>query len=293
MEKITIRPPSEDLEDTGSIRCPDCGSTNIDYIHDYWVCVDCGQIIEEDIIDLGPERRFFTQEDYSTKRTTSADSVLGLPTHHIYIQGDVNTGRLIPKDARNRNMLYAMMVLNEFAVKLNLPSSVKDMVLNYYKMLTEKKNIRKEKVKSIVVALIYICSRKDGVPRPLDKISRVTGVSKKAISKAYRLIKETLNLAVPVLDPEKFIILFGKELGVRGSTIQLGLKIIREVKKRGSIIGRDPTGIAAAALYIATKLNNEKVTQKQVAEKAGVTEVTVRNRYREIVKLLELEIEEE
>ncbi len=282
-----------DAREEGELRCPVCGSTNIEYVKDYLVCLDCGHVIEEDIIDTGPERRFFTQEDYTKKRTVSGDTILGLPTHQIYIQGDKFISRLIPKDARNRNTLYAMSILNELAVRLNLPKNVKDLVLNYYKLLSEKKTIRKEKVKPIVAALIYIASRKAGVPRPLDKISKVSEVRKKDISKAYRIVKETLKLSVPVLDPERFIIMFGRELGLSGETIQKGLRIIREVKEKGTIIGRDPTGIAAAAIYIATKITGEKITQKQVAEQAGVTEVTVRNRYREIVKLLNLEIDED
>lgn len=273
--------------------CTVCGSTNIEYVKDYLVCLDCGQVIEEDIIDTGPERRFFTSEDYSKKRTVSGDSVLGLPTHQVYIQGDKYVSRLMPKDAKNRNTLYAMSLINEFAIRLNLPKNVKDMVLNYFKMLTEKKTVRKEKVKPIIAALIYICARKAGIPRPLDKISKVTEARKKEISKAYRIIKENLKINVPVLDPEKFIIIFGRELGLSGKTIQTGLKIIREIKEKGTIIGRDPTGIAAAAIYIATRLNGEKITQKQVAEQAGVTEVTVRNRYREIAKLLDIELEED
>jgi len=293
--ETNIQKQKKEIKETteGELVCPYCGSKNIEYVRDYLVCVDCGNVIEEDIIDTGPERRFFTQEDYIQKRTVSGDTILGLPTHQIFISGDKFVSRLIPKDAKNRNTLYAMSILNELAVRLNLPKNVKDLVLNYYKLLTEKKTIRKEKVKPIVAALIYISSRVAGVPRPLDKISKIAEVKKKDISKAYRIIKDVLKISVPVLDPEKFVIMFGRELGLSGETIQKGLQIIREIKNRGTIIGRDPTGIAAAAIYIATKITGEKITQKQVAEMAGVTEVTVRNRYREIIKMLNLELEEE
>jgi len=52
--------------------------------------------------------------------------------------------------------------------------------------------------------------------------------------------------------------------------------------------GRGPTGIAAAALYVASLIHGEKRTQREVADVAGVTEVTIRNRYKELIKKLKL-----
>jgi len=213
---------------------------------------------------------------------------------HTVQLGDANQSvKFIPKDAKTRNTLLAMSILNEYANKLNLSKDVKNMVLYYFKKLITKKSIRRERVEPIVAALIYITSRLSGFPRPLDTIVKVSGLKKKEINKAYKLIKETIDIKIPVLDPERFILMFGRELGLSGETIRKGIEILREVKKSGVNIGRDPAGIAAAALYIATKLTGEKRTQKNIADIAGVTEVTVRNRYREILERLKLDLSDE
>ena len=206
-----------------------------------------------------------------------------------HIQGD-RRGRIVPKDAKTRNTVLAISILNELASRLHLSRTTRDTVLEYFRRLSSKRAIRRERVPAIVAALVYLASRLTGIPRPIDKVAKVSGVKKKDISKAYRMIRDELRIAVPVPDPEKFVISFGRELGLSGETISRAIEIIRKAKQRGVSIGRDPAGIAAAALYIATRLSGEKKTQKAVASVAGVTEVTVRNRYREIIKLLDLKV---
>ena len=53
--------------------------------------------------------------------------------------------------------------------------------------------------------------------------------------------------------------------------------------------GRGPAGIAADALYVSALMNDEKKTQREVADVAGITEVTIRNRYKELIDRLDLE----
>ncbi|MGQ4892709.1 MAG: TFIIB-type zinc ribbon-containing protein [Candidatus Njordarchaeia archaeon] len=274
-------------------RCPYCGSTDLEYYDNKLVCLNCGSVIYEDIIDTEYERRFFDSSDVIKKRTVNSSSPVDLHLHTVQMSGDHYSMRFVPKDARTRNTIIAISILNELSTKLNLPKDVKSKVLFYYGKLTAKKSIRRERVKAIIAALIYITSRMAGFPRPLDTISKVSGLKKKEINKAYKLVKETLRIKIPVLDPEKFILMFGRELGLTGETIRSGIEILRKVKDSGVNIGRDPAGIAAAAIYIATKLSGEKRTQKRVSEIAGVTEVTVRNRYREIIERLNLPIVDE
>ncbi len=297
MEKkpIKIKRDNVPKEDPLGIptRCPYCGSTELEIYDDKLVCLSCGSIIYEDIIDTDYERRFFDSSQLKNKRTVSSGEFINLDIHTVQL-GDANQSvKFIPKDAKTRNTLLAMSILNEYANKLNLSKDVKNMVLYYFKKLITKKSIRRERVEPIVAALIYITSRLSGFPRPLDTIVKVSGLKKKEINKAYKLIKETIDIKIPVLDPERFILMFGRELGLSGETIRKGIEILREVKKSGVNIGRDPAGIAAAALYIATKLTGEKRTQKNIADIAGVTEVTVRNRYREILERLKLDLKDE
>ncbi len=271
------------------LTCPYCGSKEIELIGDAYVCTKCGSVVSEVIIDLKPERREFKPEDSLKRRYISASPMAMIKPVETFIQAE-KPSRIIPKDAKTRNTIFAMSILNELASRLHLPRATKDTVLEYFRRLSSKRAIRRERVAAIVAALVYLASRLTGIPRPLDKVAKVSGVRKKEISKAYRMIRDELRIAVPVPDAEKFVISFGRELGLSGETINKAIEIIRAAKKKGVSIGRDPAGIAAAAIYIATRLSGEKRTQKKVAEIAGVTEVTVRNRYREIINLLNLKV---
>jgi len=276
------------VEPGKKIVCPYCGSENVELIDGVYVCLDCGSVIEDPalLIDTRPETREFQPEDAQTRRYVSSSSLLAIQPPTIWAPGEYRM-KAIAKDAKSRNAIYAINTLNEIASKLHLPKQVKDLVLEYFKRLSSKRAIRRERVQAIVAALVYLASRQVGLPKPLDKIAKVSGVKKKDISKAYRMIKEELKITAPVPDAEKFVLSFGKELRLSGETIAKAIQIVKIAKDRGVSIGRDPAGIAAAALYIATRLSGEKRTQKKVAEIAGVTEVTVRNRYREIMKILE------
>jgi len=286
-EEIVDKPDTEHKHD--ELVCPYCGSKDIELIGDTYVCMKCGSVIKEEVLDFRPERREFRPEDSLKRRYIAASPVTIVKPIETYIHGD-RQGRIVPKDAKTRNTVLAMSILNELSSRLHLPRNTRDTVLEYFRRLSSRRAIRRERVAAIVAALVYLGSRLTGIPRPLDKVAKVSGVKKKDISKAYRMIRDELKIAVPVPDPEKFVISFGRELGLSGETISKAIDIIRKAKQKGVSIGRDPAGIAAAALYIATRLSGEKRTQKSVASVAGVTEVTVRNRYREIIKLLELKI---
>ncbi len=297
-KKGKIESKESEKDEKGSFdilkECPYCGSSEIEYYDNKLVCLSCGSILYEDIIDTEYEKRFFDSSDIvSKKRTVNSTNPMDIDLHMIQMNNDQQNMRFIPKDARIRNTILAFSIINELSTKLNLPKDVRDRVMYYFGKLISLRSIRRERVKSIIAALIYICSRMAGFPRPLDAITKVSGLKKKEINKAYKIVKETLKLKIPVLDPEKFVIVFGRELGLSGETINRGIEILRKVKDSGVNIGRDPAGIAAAAIYIATKLGDERRTQKKVSEVAGVTEVTVRNRYREIVKRLNLSIAED
>jgi transcription initiation factor TFIIB len=115
-------------------------------------------------------------------------------------------------------------------------------------------------------------------------------VDKKDVSRCYRLMLQELDFHMPISDPLTFISKIAEINKVSGKTQGIAIAILREAKQKRFSAGKDPMGMAAAALYIACLQNNEKITQKDIAEAAGVTEVTVRNRYKTLKKELNLVI---
>ena len=99
-------------------------------------------------------------------------------------------------------------------------------------------------------------------------------------------------MTMPIADPMTYVSKIAERTGISGQTQGLAIKIIRDAKAKRAASGKDPMGLAAAALYIACLLKNEKKTQKDIAEAAGVTEVTVRNRYKSLKRQLGLKLPE-
>jgi transcription initiation factor TFIIB len=104
------------------------------------------------------------------------------------------------------------------------------------------------------------------------------------------LIAETLKMRMPIDDPIDYVTKIAEKAGVSSDAEGLSVKIIRDAKNKHATMGKDPSGLAAAALYIASKLRKEKITQKHLAEAAGLTEVTVRNRAKDLMKRLDIKI---
>jgi transcription initiation factor TFIIB len=124
----------------------------------------------------------------------------------------------------------------------------------------------------------------------LREIAEASLVDRKDVARCYRLLLRELDVQMPIADPLTYISKIAEKTGISGKTQGLAIQILREAKQRKVVAGKDPMGLAAAALYIACLMNNEKKTQKDIAEAAGVTEVTVRNRYKTLKKQLGLEL---
>ena len=97
---------------------------------------------------------------------------------------------------------------------------------------------------------------------------------------------------MPIADPLTYVSKIAERTGISGQTQGIAIQILRDARKKRASAGKDPMGLAAASLYIACLKNHEKKTQKDIAEAAGVTEVTVRNRYKTLKKQLKIELPE-
>jgi transcription initiation factor TFIIB len=140
----------------------------------------------------------------------------------------------------------------------------------------------------MIAAAAYAAARQRRVPRTLDEIAQHSRISKKELGRCYRLILQELNLKIPLADPSDYIVRFTSDLKLTGATARKAIDLVKMAKKNGLTAGKDPTGLAAAAIYIAGILEGERRTQREIAETATVTEVTVRNRYKELVRELDV-----
>ena len=295
--------------------CPECGSLKLmrDYDAAEVVCMACGYVIQEKLSNPGPEWRAFDDEQ-KTKRTR-----VGAPlTYTIHDKGlstviDWRDKRAVGKkfdpaqrmelyrlrkwqrrvrvsDATERNLAVALSELSKISSSLNLPKNIIETASVIYRKAIKKRLIRGRSIHNVTAAAVYMSCRQCGVPRTLDEIAGASTLNKKDIGRSYRFMVRELDAFVPPSTSRNYAARFSNKLIVSGKAEAIAIKILEIAKQMKLTSGRGPTGIAAAATYIATVLMNERKTQREIAEIANVTEVTIRNRYKELLERLFIEV---
>jgi len=294
------------------LKCSECGSTKLykDEQHAELVCRKCGAIMEEKIVDTSQEWRAFDHEQRSQRERTGSAITLtkhdkGLTTM-IGRSGYADLYSLAPKkraeiyrlrrwqqqisSATERNLRYALSELDRMASFLKLPKNVKEQAALVYRQVVQKGLVRGRSMESVVAASVYIACRKYGIPRTLDEIAEASNLKKREVGRTYRFVTRELQIKMIPTKPEEYVPRFASALRLGGEVQLKSIEILKEAGEEELVSGRGPTGVAAAAIYIAATMAGERRTQREVAEVAGVTEVTIRNRYKELIEELGLEI---
>lgn len=304
----------QNIEET--VKCPFCGSTHLtkDYNRAELVCEQCGLVLDAEIIDHGPEWRAFDNEQREKKARTGAPMNYavhdkGLSTTISWQNKDAY-GKSIPprnraqlyrlrkwqmrtriSDSTERNLAAALSNMNRMSSSLNLPRNVRETAAMIYRRAARRKFIRGRTIQGVSAAVLYAACRQCNVPRTLEEISIVSTISKKEIGKNYRNISRKLKLKLLPTSPEDYIGRFCSQLHLNTEVQTKSLEILKEATDKELTSGRGPTGLAAAAIYMASVLCCDRRTQNEIANVAGVTEVTIRNRYKELSKKLDIDLD--
>ena len=274
--------------------CPDCNG-NIISIKEKGetVCTQCGLIINEKELDIfHNERRAFTQEEMVKKCRTGFPVSDLLPdiglctlihTKNIYnsdFKRAVQRDNCLPWD--KRNLLIATNELRRLAHILSLPFYIQKAALAVYKKAFQASLLRGRSILCMVAACIYYICKENGIPRTFQEIMRETSGNYKLAKKCYRILINTLNLKVPTYNPVAFVPRYIADLGLNNDVENLTIKIIQSFLTKTSVRGIDPKGLCAGAIYLVSKIKDLKVSQKKIGRIVGVTEVTIRARYKEL-----------
>jgi len=191
--------------------------------------------------------------------------------------------------AIERNLKLALSELKRVSSFLKLPKSVEEESARIYRLAVQRGLVRGRSMESVVAGALYAACRRHEVPRTLDELSEASGIDKKEIGRTYRFITRELQIKILPSNPTDYVARFSSSLRLNAETQSYAVEILEQAQKNELTSGRGPTGIAAAALYVSALVHGEKRTQREVADVAGVTEVTIRNRYKELLEELELE----
>ncbi len=294
--------------------CPECSSGN--RVHDYetgeTICGACGLVLYGQILDKGPEWRAYTQAE------TTSRSRVGLPTSYsIHDKGLSTTisqidrdsyGRKLPIATRllmwrlrkwqirsrihssaDRNLAQAMTELERLSGNVNASPSIREKAAVIYRKALDKKLVRGRSINAVAAAALYIACRGSGTPQTLREIAKASLVDKKDVARCFRLLVQELDVRMPFANPLTYVSKIAEKNGISGKIQGAAIAILREAKLKRVEAGKDPIGLAAAALYIASLQHNERKTQNEIADASGVTEVTIRNSCRALKEQLNLE----
>ena len=276
-------------------------------------CSNCGYVIKERIEEVGPEWRSFPSDGEGGRdpRRTGIPSTLamhdmGLSTV-IGLENKDASGRSLQSSMRttlerlrtwdrrsqvhesvDRNLRTAFGELDRLGEKLNVSPPTIEKAAYIYRKAIERKLIRGRSISGLIAAALYAAFRNSETPRTLKDVAAVANIKKKELARSYRLLVKEMDLRMPIVDPVKCVSRIASESGVSERTKRRAIEVLRKAQEARTSAGKDPMGLAASALYVACVMENEAKTQKDIAEAAGVTEVTIRNRYKGLKEALRM-----
>jgi transcription initiation factor TFIIB len=311
-EHTREQPAEESACDETSVNdniCPECqGQITRNADSSEAACESCGLVFQSDPIDHGPEWRTFMSDDRDEKGRVGAPMTQlihdkGLSTK-IGWQDQDSYGHAVPernrfqlhrlrmwderfraKNADERNLKQALGEISRMASALGISKPIQETASMLYRRAVEEDLLPGRSIEGMSTASLYAATRKHGTPRPLDEFAVVSRVEKIRIQRAYRYLSRELNLEIEPENPAQYIPQFASALDISDEAERRSRELLEVATEKGIHSGKNPAGMAAAALYAATHLTNEKHTQETVSEIAHVSQVTIQNRYKELLEV--------
>eukprot|EP00824_Muranothrix_gubernata_P003188 TRINITY_DN13912_c0_g1_i1.p1 TRINITY_DN13912_c0_g1~~TRINITY_DN13912_c0_g1_i1.p1 ORF type:complete len:330 (-),score=62.70 TRINITY_DN13912_c0_g1_i1:9-998(-) len=290
------------LMDDGRLWCPVCKTFDPDVVEDHkqgdTICRECSTVLAERMIDEHSEWRTIAdnQGDDDPSRVGSAGNPLlenaNLSTMISRAEGGAAAANLGKWQARSslkssdRNLVNAFKDIARMADRLGLLQVVIDRANELYKEVDETKALRGRTTKSVIAACLYIACRCHGVPRTFNEICGATSANRKDIARTYKFISKVLERNLHTISSEDFMVRFASNLRLSPEVTNTATHIAREAKQLLGIAGKSPISIAASAIYMASNLSKDpeqRKTPKDVSPATGVSEVTIRSAYKEML----------
>jgi transcription initiation factor TFIIB len=196
--------------------------------------------------------------------------------------------RIQVKDASVRNFRVAFTLLNKLKDKLSLPYAVIEKAAYIYRKVQQEGFVKGRLISSTLAASLYVACREMGVPRTIEEIANAADVRKKTVSRAYRDIVLSLGREIPQIDYFQCIEKIGSRIGLNEKIVRHAMKLMQQVLKHGISAGKDPMGLAGAILYVSMQISGVSIKQSEMATASGVTEVTLRNRAKDLKNQLRI-----
>lgn len=278
--------------------CPECGGLIQNFQErGETVCRQCGLIVFERGLDISHSGiRAYTKQEKDRKERTGCPISILMPD--IGLSTIIDRTKIKNPDLRRaakwnthmtwekRNMLIAITELKRIGSNLNFPERVKKAAVRLYKEVFKRKLLRGRSINGMVAACSYFICKEEKVPITLQEILDEASINSNIVKKCYKILVRELNLKSPHIDPISLIPRYCADLGLSIDVEKEAINVLKRFIQKTSICGKDPKGLCAGSIYLVAKLKNRRVSQKEISQVISVTEVTLRSRYKELLKSL-------
>jgi transcription initiation factor TFIIB len=270
------------------------------------VCSNCGLVISDNIQERADDRASFATDatcdrrrhtgvpNSLARRDLGFSTIIGRPNRDAsgHILGAAMRYRMVRLrrwDYRIKTSTFnagdlgnALNQLDTSKDKLGLPDTIVEKTAYIYRKAQQRGLVRGRTISAVMDAAMYIACRELGIPKTLKEIAGANNIKRKTLARSYRLLISELDIKIPIVDPTKCITKVANKANLNEKTKRKAIDIMYHLNRKEVPAGKDPMGIAATVLYIACLDTGEKRTQTDIAQAAGVTEMTLRNRYKDI-----------
>jgi len=259
------------------------------------ICSECGLVVGDRVIDVGSEWRTFSNEKGGEDKSrvggsentllggSDLSTIIGPGTGKASFGSDGLTALYTNRRTTatsDRTLINAFRTISTMADRINLPRTITDRANQLFKMVSDGKNLKGRANDAIAAACLYIACRQEGVPRTFKEIVAVSTVSKKEIGRCFKLILKAHDTSVELITTGDFMSRFCGTLSMSKNVQKAATRIAKKAVDLDIVPGRSPISVAAAAIYMASQASDDKRTQREIADIAGVADVTIRQSYK-------------
>ena len=297
---------TDESDGEGDDQCPECGG-DLESREGETYCDDCGLVVQEGQVDRGPEWRAFNEQEKEEKSRVGAPTTKmmhdeGLSTNIGWKNQDAYGNQLSAeqrekmerlrtwnerfrtRSSKERNLKQALGEVDRMASALGLPEDVRETAAVIYRRALEEDLLPGRSIEGVATASLYAAARQAGSPRSLSEVAQVSRVEEQEFKRAYRYLVRELNLEMKPVNPKQYVNRIISDVDMSEDVGRIARQLIDCGEQDNVHSGKSPVALAAAAIYAAGLLENEKVTQAEISSAANVSEVTIRNRYRELLE---------
>jgi transcription initiation factor TFIIB len=296
-----------------TLRCPTCNNSDYATVTDpesgEVICSNCGIVILDRIEDyVHEERRTFSWEKtYNRSRVGSPASLAFHDRGLCTVIGKANidaNGKALDtaslhkveklrrlnswinvQNSSEKSLRRAFQKLDSLKDKLGLSDPIVEKSAYIFRKVHERQLVRGRTIDGMLSAAVYTACREMGAAITLKDIASASNLTQKDLSRNYRVLVFELDIKVPIIDPMKCISKLSNKLGIKEKAKKQAMHIMSEVIKREMSSGKIPMGLAASVLYLSCQISGEIISQANVAHAAGTTEVTIRNRFKDLIRI--------